>query len=339
MTNNSTHSRNVLAGRLPERQQNGLSDRSSRNISVPRDSREQSGRTDRSDRTLRIPEHSNNGAITNGSGQRYPGENQEPEDDEFTVPILPMCVAIVCGATNFIIPGFGTILAGVCAPCCAKSEPGIKDYSCMSSCVIIGVGFLQLLLTACFLIGWVWSAIWGIALIGTASDFANYPTEIESTYWRNRPNSNRSRRSVRRPRSNFIYPMRAPSNMDYSSPPPPYQMFTTPPPRYSARTSERYRSPVSFSPTTQATLDTRRTDRISSGRTMTTTQILEDANEMLSWDCPQCNRVYEADTRKQLCRRCSRDVCIRCYTKELRTRGGDRVTVCDRCFTEASHDV
>lgn len=62
----------------------------------------------------------------------------------------------------------GTILAGLCAPCCAKSELGVKDYSCVSACVIVGVGFLQLLLTACFLIGWVWSAIWGIALIGTA---------------------------------------------------------------------------------------------------------------------------------------------------------------------------
>lgn len=65
----------------------------------------------------------------------------------------------------------GTIIAGLCAPCCAKSELGIKDYSCVSACVIIGVGFLQLLLTACFLIGWVWSAIWGIALIGTACKY------------------------------------------------------------------------------------------------------------------------------------------------------------------------
>jgi hypothetical protein len=68
----------------------------------------------------------------------------------------------------------GTILAGLCAPCCAKSELGVKDYSCMSACVIVGVGFLQLLLTACLLIGWVWSAIWGIALIGIACKYLNF---------------------------------------------------------------------------------------------------------------------------------------------------------------------
>ena len=31
---------------------------------------------------------------------------------------------------------------------------------------------------------------------------------------------------------------------------------------------------------------------------MTTTQIMEDSSEVMSWDCPQCNRVYEADIRK-----------------------------------------
>lgn len=43
-------------------------------------------------------------------------------------------------------------------------------------------------------------------------------------------------RGRRRPRSNFIYPMRAPSDIDRDSPPPPYVMFPTPPPAYSPPT-------------------------------------------------------------------------------------------------------
>lgn len=296
--------------------------------------RASSRRTDRTDNTIDLPEYVLNGRPFDPSSQQVRRQNGgsiiDSEDDEFTVPILPMALAIICGILNFTIPGFGTILAGLCAPCCARSELGIKDYRCLSACVVIGIGFLQLLLTACFLIGWVWSAIWGIALIGTASDFSNYNADPESTYWRHRPTSNRSRQSIR-PRSNLIYPMRAPSNIDYSSPPPPYQMFGSPPPRYSSRpSSDRYRSNTASSVT--------RTERLNSARTMTTTQILEDSSEAISWDCPQCNRIYEADSRKFLCRRCSRDVCSRCYTKHVRTRGDERVTVCDRCFGEMSSD-
>lgn len=337
MTNNSNHSRPALPDRIDRLtidRIDRLSDRGASDRIDRLTDRGASGRTETTDRTLVLPDYTLNGRHANFASQRN-GGLVETEDDEFTVPILPMGLAVTCGVLNFILPGLGTIIAGLCAPCCAKSELGIKDYSCVSACVIIGVGFLQLLLTACFLIGWVWSAIWGIALIGTATDFSNCnPLDPESTYWRNRPSSTRSRRSIR-PRSNFIYPMRAPSNVDYNSPPPPYQMFGTPPPRYASRpSSERYRSTTASPLTT----DTRRLNEASSARTMTTTQIMEDSSEVMSWDCPQCNRVYEADIRKHLCRRCSRDVCGRCYTKVVRTRAEDRVTVCDKCFTEVSQD-
>jgi hypothetical protein len=100
------------------------------------------------------------------------------------------------------------------------------------------------------------------------ADFSNYnPSNPESSYWRNRPTSNRSRRSWR-PRSNFIYPMRARSNLDYGSPPPPYQMFRTPPPRYASRpSSERYITTTSASPHNMT-----RTDEISSSRTVSNIQ-------------------------------------------------------------------
>lgn len=114
------------------------------------------------------------------------------------------------------------------------------------------------------------------------ADFSNYnPSNPESSYWRNRPTSNRSRRSLR-PRSNFIYPMRAPSNMDYGSPPPPYQMFGTPPPRYASRpSSERYITTTSASPH-----DMTRTDGMLSSRTVSQIQNQQGVNKnSCIWVC------------------------------------------------------
>jgi hypothetical protein len=34
----------------------------------------------------------------------------ETEDDEFTVPILPTGLAVVCGVLNFTLPGFGELI-------------------------------------------------------------------------------------------------------------------------------------------------------------------------------------------------------------------------------------
>lgn len=111
MTNNSTRTRNALSERferLQDRHPNRRTDQPNGTMSVSEYSRRQSGRTDRSDRTITIPEYSSNGNVPDGNYLRHHGEMTEPEDDEFTVPILPFGVAIVCGVTNFIIPGFGT---------------------------------------------------------------------------------------------------------------------------------------------------------------------------------------------------------------------------------------
>ena len=75
----------------------------------------------------------------------------------------------------------------------------------------------------------------------------DYYEKDETSSWRDRRDSTDElytsgclvgpcRPGRRRPRSNFIYPIRAPSDVDRDSPPPPYVMFSSPPPSYAPRT-------------------------------------------------------------------------------------------------------
>lgn len=95
MTNNSNHSRPTLPDRIDRLTDRGAHDRIDRGSS---------GRTETTDRTLVLPAYTLNGRHANFASQR---ELVETEDDEFTVPILPMGLAVTCGVLNFILPGFG----------------------------------------------------------------------------------------------------------------------------------------------------------------------------------------------------------------------------------------
>ena len=61
------------------------------------------------------------------------------------------------------------MIASVGVLCCAKTEDMNFKEKCGSCCMVFGIGILQLLLVACFLIGWIWSCIWGITFIGMSS--------------------------------------------------------------------------------------------------------------------------------------------------------------------------
>ena len=65
------------------------------------------------------------------------------------------------------------MLASVGVLCCAKTEDMNFKEKCGSCCTVFGIGVLQLLLVACFLIGWIWSCIWGITFIGMSSKSEN----------------------------------------------------------------------------------------------------------------------------------------------------------------------
>ena len=63
---------------------------------------------------------------------------------------------------NIIVPGLGTIIAGVLV----KGDPLINN---------VIVGLLQLVLTPFFLVGWIWSIILGIQLYKKSNDQIETP--------------------------------------------------------------------------------------------------------------------------------------------------------------------
>lgn len=99
MTNNSENSlcsRNTFSERTDR-----LTDRTT------------SGRTELTDRTIIIPEYTLNGRHAGLSSRQRRHENgsiMETEYEEFTVPILPIGLAVVCGVLNFTLPGFGELI-------------------------------------------------------------------------------------------------------------------------------------------------------------------------------------------------------------------------------------
>ncbi|XP_060064668.1 WW domain-binding protein 11-like [Ylistrum balloti] len=86
------------------------------------------------------------------------------------IPALPMPLATLCCVLNFIFPGLGTIVAGVSVCCCSRNEDMGCGEQCGSCTISILIGLLQLILTA-LIIGWVWSCVWGVMMIGMSSEY------------------------------------------------------------------------------------------------------------------------------------------------------------------------
>ncbi|OWF55708.1 proline-rich proteoglycan 2-like [Mizuhopecten yessoensis] len=86
------------------------------------------------------------------------------------IPALPMPLATLCCVLNFVVPGLGTIVAGICVCCCSRNEDMGGGEQCGSCTLSILLGLLQLILTA-LIIGWVWSCVWGVMMIGMSSEY------------------------------------------------------------------------------------------------------------------------------------------------------------------------
>ncbi|XP_069142048.1 proline-rich proteoglycan 2-like [Argopecten irradians] len=86
------------------------------------------------------------------------------------IPALPMPLATLCCVLNFILPGLGTIVAGLCVCCCSRNEDMGGGEQCGSCTLSILIGLLQLILTA-LVIGWVWSCVWGVMMIGMSTEY------------------------------------------------------------------------------------------------------------------------------------------------------------------------
>ncbi|XP_056001016.1 uncharacterized protein LOC130048385 [Ostrea edulis] len=249
-------------------------------------------------------------------------DDDDLSDDSIILPILPLELAVVCCVMNFILPGVGTMISGISVLCCAKTDDITRKQKYSSCIVVVAIGVLQLIMVSCFLIGWIWSGIWGVSLIGNSAD---YYKESNQSNWRTD-----SRRRLR-PRSNLIYPMRARSNTRYHSPPPPYEMYRTPPPGYSmpGQTADPEETEVPAEPEPDRNLEMVEESIIRSE---------ENSPPPPYWQCAACRKQHDTSNRKFQCKRCVETVCDSCYQQHFTMPNGERIVVCDNCYNELSLD-
>uniref|UniRef100_A0A2C9L9H0 Protein SPEC3 n=1 Tax=Biomphalaria glabrata TaxID=6526 RepID=A0A2C9L9H0_BIOGL len=100
-------------------------------------------------------------------------EDRPAEQDQSLrdyIPAMSTGLAALCLVLNLVLPGTGTMAAGVSLMCCSRARPaGSSRSHCMW--VNIGVGAVQLFLTFIFLMGWIWSIMWGVAFISIAREY------------------------------------------------------------------------------------------------------------------------------------------------------------------------
>lgn len=91
------------------------------------------------------------------------------EDLRGAIPIMPMPMAILCFILNCIIPGIGTVTASFTVFCCANvGQSAGGKIGCF--CLNFWIGWLQLFTIWLFLLGWIWSIMWGWAFIAASAE-------------------------------------------------------------------------------------------------------------------------------------------------------------------------
>ncbi|WAR26651.1 STUM-like protein [Mya arenaria] len=63
-----------------------------------------------------------------GDGVGEGAGNARGKTKRIAVPAMPMPIAVICCILNFLVPGFGTMLAGFSVCCCSRNE----DMDCCS---------------------------------------------------------------------------------------------------------------------------------------------------------------------------------------------------------------
>ncbi|XP_033745048.1 protein stum homolog [Pecten maximus] len=86
---------------------------------------------------------------------------------------LPKPVAVVCCVSNFAFPGLGTMMTGFAMCCCDRHGVRNRSDVCANCTANVVIGLLQILLTPIFLLGWLWSCMWGILFLRTADEYDN----------------------------------------------------------------------------------------------------------------------------------------------------------------------
>jgi len=101
-----------------------------------------------------------------------------------TIPRLPKCLARTFCVMNCIIPGWGTIGAAFAA-CCYEQYDHSEYKPCCPKCnSCFGTfcfGILQFATTPFFLLGFVWSILWGLELLKVSDSTKSVVTTTTTT--------------------------------------------------------------------------------------------------------------------------------------------------------------
>uniref|UniRef100_A0AC35TRK1 Protein SPEC3 n=1 Tax=Rhabditophanes sp. KR3021 TaxID=114890 RepID=A0AC35TRK1_9BILA len=82
------------------------------------------------------------------------------------LPFLPVPVALICCASNVLLPGSGTILSGFSVLCMGQPRINFKEARKLISLLInILVGISQFFTIPFLFVGWFWSIAWGGLII------------------------------------------------------------------------------------------------------------------------------------------------------------------------------
>ncbi|KAE9416741.1 hypothetical protein Angca_008401 [Angiostrongylus cantonensis] len=82
------------------------------------------------------------------------------------IPFLPVPVALLCLFLNVVIPGTGTILAGISALCMGQPRVNLKEGRKLVTLVVnLLVGVSQFFTITFLFVGWFWSIAWGGLII------------------------------------------------------------------------------------------------------------------------------------------------------------------------------
>lgn len=94
------------------------------------------------------------------------------------IPVMPLPVAVLCLILNIFVPGLGTVLSGLVSICTTKGDVSNFDRVRIL-CMNCWVGLMQLGTVVFLAIGWVWSIVWGCAMVGLADSqrLQSYPID------------------------------------------------------------------------------------------------------------------------------------------------------------------
>uniref|UniRef100_A0A1I8IV02 Protein kinase domain-containing protein n=1 Tax=Macrostomum lignano TaxID=282301 RepID=A0A1I8IV02_9PLAT len=171
-----------------------------------------------------------------------PATNTTEQDkySRLTVPSFSIQWAVALCTCNFIVPGLGTLMAGLslCCPCSNRKDFDCRD-TCCSACIQLGIALMQLLLTPVCLVGWIWSCVWGFAFIGQSGherrrvnatgrvDGANSGVVVVAT---SQPQSGMQAVGGSSGYLNYAFHFKAPVTVHPYGPPPAYTAEAPPPP-------------------------------------------------------------------------------------------------------------